>query len=246
MNSAISSAHDRRIPSLGCGAVSLPPISAAFRESRPGYRETLDQGSHSRKLKKIFEKGEPLTGEHLVGDEDAGLTFMRSLLGNYQGDIGPRAYATTRLEGGRRETLEAQPIDIDVYEMYWADLSRAGTGPIRVFSSIYQLVLHVSELGRRALEDAVSEFADDVRWKRLLRFQEAAVRLLTVPIPLLNLMILMTLINGGLARVVGGKVDAPNDIALRIAAVLGAVAITVPTAYLLASRRLRPSMRGWG
>ena len=57
-------------------------ISAAFRESRPGYRETLDQGSHSRKLKKIFENGEPLTGEHLVGDEDAGLTFMRSLLGN--------------------------------------------------------------------------------------------------------------------------------------------------------------------
>ena len=222
-------------------------VSSAFRESRPGYRETLDQGSHSRKAKRILERGEPepLTGEHLVGDEDAGLTFMRSLLGNYQGDIGPRAYATTRLEGGRRETMEARQIDVDVYEMYWADLSRAGTGPIRVFSSLYQLVLHVSELGRRALEDAVSEFADDVRWKRLLRFQEAAVRLLTVPIPLLNLMILVTLVNGGLARVVGGKVDAPNDFALRIASVLGAVVITVTGAYLFASSKLRPSMRGW-
>ena len=84
-----------------------------------------------------------------------------------------------------------------------------------------------------------------MRWKRLLRFKEAAVRLLTVPIPLLNLMILLTLVNGGLARVVGGKVDTPNDVALRIAAVLGAVAITVSAAYLLASRKLRPSMRGW-
>jgi hypothetical protein len=220
-------------------------LATAFRESRPGYRETLEQGSYLRGELETADQVEPLTGEHLVGDEDAGLTFMRALLGNYQGDIGRRSYVTTRLEGARRATVEGPAVDVDLYEMYWADLSRVGSGPLRVFNSLYQLVLHVSELGRRALEDGLSEFARKKEWKDLLRSQEIAVRLLTVPIPLLNLVLLLTVLNAALVRTIGGPFMDPNRVALRVSVVLGAVALSIACAYWLASKYLQPSVRGW-
>ena len=220
-------------------------LAHAFRESRPGYRETLEQGSYLSSEEDASDKPEPLTGEHLVGDEDAGLTYMRSLLGNYQGDIGRRSYVTTRLEGARRATVEGPAVDVDLYEMYWADLSRVGTGPLRVFNSLYQLVLHVSELGRRALEDGLSEFGRKQEWKDLLRYQEVAVRLLTVPIPLLNLVLLLTVLNAALVRTVGGDFAQPNHIALAIAVAVGAVAICVAVTYWLASKYFELSHRGW-
>ena len=40
---------------------------------------------------------------------------------------------------------------VDVYEMYWADLSRLGTGGLRALSSLYQLFFHLNTLGKTAI-----------------------------------------------------------------------------------------------
>ena len=208
-------------------------VGKIFQESQPGYRATLEAGE-------------------TPSDADAGLTYMRSLLGSYQGQAGRQSYKTLRLEGKRCASGGIDGASVDVYEVYWADLSQLGSGPVRVFSALYQLVLHISELGRRALEDGISEFASDKRWKRLVKFQELAVRQLAVAIPLFNLVLLATLLTAVLVRVAGGTSTAPDGTSsavadsptLRLSAIIGMVVLAVGFAYWLAGK-LRPSPIVW-
>src|SRR5206468_13048955 len=113
----------------------------------------------------------------------SGLEFMRSLLAGYE-KTGKRSYLTNRLEGRRRQPTNANPqvraCEVDVYEMYWADLSRLGTDPLRVFGSIYHLLLHLSELGMLALRGGSREFGTSKRWSALVTIQSFAVWLLTL------------------------------------------------------------------
>ena len=200
----------------------------SFQESQTGYRETLKQGA------------------------DAGLAYMRSLLGSYQGQKGRQSYKTLRLEGKRCDSGGTVGPSVDVYELYWADLSQLGTGPLRVLSSLYQLVLHVSELGRRALEDGFSDFGSDKRWERLVKSQALAVRQLSVAIPLFNLVLLATILTAVLVRVSGGtviaadgKVSAVADSAgLKWSAVAGASLLAVGLVYRFATK-LRASLTLW-
>lgn len=188
--------------------------------------------------------------------DDPGLTFMRRLLGRYHG-VGKRSYLTNRLEGRRRDHSSAgTPSDgceVDVYEMYWADLSRLGNDPLRVFGSIYHLLLHLSELGMLALDGGEQEFGRLKRWGVLVWVQRAAVWLLTILIPILILLILFTMAAAVLVRFVGGSVKEkalgvegfPNDTALQVAAVIGVTAIFVGVTYYAASKRLQADSRLW-
>jgi hypothetical protein len=208
-------------------------VAEAFQESKPGYRATLQEGSQT------------------ATDADAGLIYMRSLLGSYNGQAGRQSYKTLRLEGKRCDAAGRPGPSVDVYEVYWADLSQLGSGPVRVFSALYQLVLHISELGRRALEDGFSEFGSDKRWTRLVKYQELAVRQLTVAIPLFNLVLLATFLAAMLVGI-AGDTGSPNIAAatgvgsrLGIAAILGMVILLVGGAYWYAGKVRRPSTTQW-
>lgn len=203
---------------------------SGFQESRTGYRATLQEAAQTGK------------------GADAGLIYMRSLLGSYRGQAGRQSYKTLRLEGKRCDANGAAGPSVDIYELYWADLSQLGSGPVRAFSSLYQLVLHVSELGRRGLEDGFSEFGTDKRWKRLVKFQELAVRQLTVAIPLFNVVLLVTLLSAVMVRVAGGSGTDENvsetNGPLFWSAIIGAVFLAVAGAYQIAGR-WRQSLREW-
>jgi hypothetical protein len=75
--------------------------------------------------------------------------------------------------------------------MYWADLSRLGQGVFRIFGELYQLLLHVPNLGRHAVVAAgIEDGAKIPAWCRLIEQQRWAAYFLTVVIPLLNLWLL--------------------------------------------------------
>jgi hypothetical protein len=201
---------------------------------------------------------------------DAGLYLMRLLLGRYKG-LGKRSYLTNRLEGRRRKHASetVTECEVDIYEMYWADLSRLGNDPLRVFGSIYHLLLHLSELGMLALEAAGEEFRSIRRWRMVVAVQQFAVTLLTLLIPILNLLVLLTLAVVVLTRFVGGSVTKlkvsldsnalaadpalkaaavtaySNTTALRFAAIVGMTVIIVGLTYWAASKWLRPRFWGW-
>ena len=200
------------------------------------------------------------------GAYDDGLAFMRKLLGRYK-PAGKRSYLTNRLEGRRRKHPASHAptaeCEVDIYEMYWADLSRLGSDPFRVFGSIYHLLLHLSELGMLALQGGLQEFRNK-RWRVLVNLQRVAVKFLTLWIPILNLLALFTLAGAVLVRVVGGSVTrslenpkdpaAPlvidenafsNSMALKVAAVAGITLIIVGITYAAASKWLPAKFRGW-
>jgi hypothetical protein len=73
--------------------------------------------------------------------------FTRSLINEYDGSTEPHGYQTVMLESTRKEAhKDDRPIH--VYEMYWGDLSRLGSGLLAVMGEMYQLLLHAGSIAR--------------------------------------------------------------------------------------------------
>lgn len=160
-------------------------------------------------------------------DEISANDFMRLILQDYRGNKGkdtkPKdqrdatAYRTTRLEGKRAWTDDSgtdHALGVDVYEMYWADLSRPKQTILSFFQALYQLLFHLASLSRLAISTSY-ENRDDWRWRALDWTQGWAVRLLTLPIPILNVLLLISLL-GALPHVI------TSDSTAHIAAICGA------------------------
>ncbi len=119
--------------------------------------------------------------------------FMRDQVSRYEKQS---VYETICLEGqcgaGDDKT------QVDIYEMYWADLSRLGTGFIRIFGEFYQLLFHLGSLGRLSVdlarvENQDIESLDGVRnlWAWYSGAQAWAARILSLFFPILNLCLLV-------------------------------------------------------
>jgi hypothetical protein len=224
-------------------------LTGGFSESPVGYRTLLAEQQSVEPTPSQAVTAEQTSASRL----DAGLAYMRMLLARYKPKIGARAYNTERQEGRRKASGGVPARSVDVYEMYWADLSTLGKDPFRFFSALYQLVLHLSELGRRALEDGLTEFSNYRRWRWLLWCQAVSVRQLAVPIPIINLLLLVTLLGAVVVRVLGGSIGDPgspsgdiaNNQGVRVAVVLAAVAIAIGAMYTFAAPPSRPRVRDW-
>ena len=126
------------------------------------------------------------------------------------------------------------PVEVDVYEMYWADLSRPQGTVLSFFQALYQLLFHLASLSRLAISTGYLENKKMWQWRALDRMQKYAVRMLTLPIPILNVMLLATIF-GALPRVipqVAGDAATPKitGFATALLAILG---------YLIFSNRLK-------
>ncbi len=96
--------------------------------------------------------------------------FTCSLINEYDGKKDPHGYHTLMLEGARKQANKPdQPVH--VYEMYWGDLSRLGSGVLAVLGELYQLLLHAGSIARTTA---------DMQW--------VAAKSSQVPAPLLALL----------------------------------------------------------
>lgn len=133
-------------------------------------------------------------------DEEEGLDyrFAHNQLEKYTGRDDPPSYETVMLSA-EREHAAAQEALVDVYEMYWADLSRLGKGLLRILGEFYQLLFHVSSLGKTTVDLARISCGDAGVFPYLGFFQSLSSWILVLPIAILNLYLL--LIAGGLLLV---------------------------------------------
>jgi hypothetical protein len=91
--------------------------------------------------------------------KDLGMALNDYLLGRLVLPEDEALYESTRVSLRRRTDQRA----LDVYEMYWADLSRLGKGGLRALAALYQLFFHLSTLAA----DVVDQVAREARRSRV-------------------------------------------------------------------------------
>lgn len=111
----------------------------------------------------------------------ASYQFMHNQLRCYKKDEQRRAFDTIRIR------LQRGADEVDVYEAYWADLSRLGSGIVVFFTQLYQLLLHLPSLGRVVTDYEAALQGSRGPWRAFSRVQGWAVRTLTLGVALLNL-----------------------------------------------------------
>jgi hypothetical protein len=149
---------------------------------------------------------------------DAGLEFTTTLLAKYEIDGPDETYETAVLSGerigapnwgwiagsggasngsGRPGAGSQGPSTsgpgIEIYEMYWADLSRLTQGVFRFFADTYQLLFHLGSLGVHAVTAAqVHETTVGTagRWSRRVWVQRFAADAMAIGVPILNLILM--------------------------------------------------------
>lgn len=119
-----------------------------------------------------------------------GYEFMRTQLAGYIGEDGGRAFDTTRLEGERIQA-DRPSQRVHIYEAYWADLARPQNSIVSFFMAFYQLLFHLGSLSRTAVYYATVEHISDWRWRAVSFLQALSSRVLVIPIPILNLVLLV-------------------------------------------------------
>jgi hypothetical protein len=212
-----------------------------MRSNRDYIRNTEDALKAPRDARTLYVRAadagpEPEDPSDAAGE--LGYQFMRMQLRDHQPDGSASTYVTTVLRSLRRggpgipadsetptESGHRPPDEreVDVYEVYWADLSRPAQGALNFFSTSYQLLLHVATLGRQAVDDTALDYTS---WPwRVIRFiQQVAVALLTLPIPLLNLILLVV----GFGVIPAGAIAGyDNGPVIAVCAVLGAAGALV-------------------
>jgi hypothetical protein len=116
-------------------------------------------------------------------------------------------YESICLEGHRvtvnPSSSEPSHTQVHIYEMYWADLSRLGSGFIRIFGELYQLLFHLGSLGRQSIDLLRAEqqvaaaqkhpiFGDWLNiWAWYSATEALAARILSLFFPILNLCLLV-------------------------------------------------------
>jgi hypothetical protein len=99
----------------------------------------------------------PQISKEKLWSQDAGFTFM---YGQLTGDLA--CDGRHRVTPLPRETFDGTCLSgvtpdgtfVHIYEMYWADLSRLSSSFRRIFGEFYQLLFHVSSLGRHTVDEA--------------------------------------------------------------------------------------------
>jgi hypothetical protein len=145
------------------------------------------------------------------------LRYMHGQLVDYVNNDAGSVYETIRLEGKGRDGKPG----VDVYEVYWADLSRIGEGTYRLFAELYQLLLHLPSLGRNTIEKACEANRNRV-WRDAALLAAWSVGIFTIVIPLLNVVLLSLVLVALSAEIPPGTAQAAVAAAVPTMALLGA------------------------
>ena len=176
------------VPEVDIG--DKPAVTNANRfDERLGFVRAL-QAAPEKTERVVMDSAADVQPE----DVDA-LGFMRSQLRDFRPAENDRVYETTRLRTVRSSGGIAA--EAHFYEMYWADLSRLSGGVMRILGEVYQLLFHLSSLGRNTAALIPAEHRDERSygfWMVFFRTVTLSARVLTLPIPILNLFILLVIL----------------------------------------------------
>jgi len=155
---------------------------------------------------------------------DLGLALNDYLVGRLELPEHEALYESTRVSLRRR----ANDRPVDLYELYWADLSRLGEGGLRALSASYQLFFHLNTLAADVVDQVSLSVRGGVAWRLLQRLHAWLAWLMKGPAALVQLSMLLLIPFGAAALV-------SPDQAGRMLAALFAVCAIVLTALAVLS-----------
>src|SRR5499426_596572 len=148
---------------------------------------------------------------------DLGLALNDYLLGRLDLPESEAIYESTRISLRRR----ANDRPVDLYELYWADLSRLGEGGVRALSASYQLFFHLGTLAADVVDQVSLSVRGGAAWRLLQRLHAWLAWLMKGPAALVQLSILLLVPFGAAALV---SLDQQGQLLAALAAT-GAIAL---------------------
>ena len=166
---------------------------------------------------------------------DLGLALNDYLLGRLELAERDALYESTRISLRRR----ANDRPVDIFELYWADLSRLGTGGWRALSALYQLLFHLSTLAADVVDQVSLSVRGGAAWHVLQRMHAWLAWLMKGPAALLQLSMLLLVLFGvmGLA--------SPEQLGHALAALYATGAVGLTSLAALAWLRGRSPAVRW-
>ena len=139
----------------------------------------------------------PVAAAANSGAYDLGLALNDYLLGRLELSEREALYESTRVSLRRR----ANDRQVDIFELYWADLSRLGEGGWRALSSLYQLFFHLGTLAADVVDQVSLSVGGGAAWRLLQRMHAWLAWLMKGPAALVQLSMLLLVVFGAAALV---------------------------------------------
>ncbi|MFL6574800.1 MAG: hypothetical protein ACJ8G4_23815 [Burkholderiales bacterium] len=219
-------------------AAPAPMVQEARKQERARRAPGTPSGFYQAHQAEVAETAAPAhmpSAHEVEGVKDLGMALNDYLLGRLVLPEDDALYEATRVSLRRRTDHRA----LDVYEMYWADLSRLGKGGLHALSALYQLFFHLSTLAADVVDQVSLARRGGAGWRLLQRLHAWAAWLMKGPIALLQLPMLLMLAFGSAALV------APELQGQLLAAAFGVAAVVLVALAALAWLRDFSGLRRW-
>jgi hypothetical protein len=210
-----------RLEPGGAASPTATRDEAESTRQRPGTPSGFYQAQHSQ------ARGD-------AGVRDLGVALNDYLLGRLALAEGEALYESTRI------SLRRRPNDrpVDIFELYWADLSRLGTGGWRALSALYQLFFHLGTLAADIVDHVSLSIGRGAAWRVLQRMHAWLAWLMKGPAALVQLAMLLLVLFGVMGLV------PPDQVGNLLAALFATASVGLTALAALAWLRGRsPAMR---
>ena len=147
------------------------------------------------------QKSGPVGSTSGAAAPDLGLALNDYLLGRLELSERDSLYESTRVSLRRR----ANDRPVDLFELYWADLSRLGAGGWRAISALYQLFFHLSTLAADIVDQVSLSVGGGLGWRVLQRLHAWLAWLMKGPAALVQLSMLLLVLFGAAGLVSPGQ-----------------------------------------
>jgi hypothetical protein len=218
-----ASARERRTEPTPTGRTR--PLFKAFAQSigsdfhRPGWEAPPAAGAQGAWSSALMRAAPARAApEDAATEPDRGLQATDFLLAkSFENGAATEAFDSTVVRLARSPASGGAPDLVDVYEMYWADLSRLSGAIPRIVTELFTMVFRLSKLGRGTVDEALRHVTDDhgrtpLSWHSLAALQTG------LDWAFVNMLALLFAVLGLLALViVPFAVAVPHEDTLRVA-----------------------------
>ncbi|HXJ79669.1 MAG TPA: hypothetical protein VMS64_13425 [Candidatus Methylomirabilis sp.] len=201
----------------------LEPGGAASRPAAPSSPD-LARGAETARRRPGTPSGFYQTHTSARGTardgsaSDLGLALNDYLLGRLELSERDAVYESTRISLRRR----ADDRLVDLFELYWADLSRLGEGGWRALSAMYQLFFHLGTLAADVVDQVSLSVGGGASWRLLQRLHAWLAWIMKGPAALVQMAMLLVVLFGAAGLI---PLDKRGPLLAALLA-LGAVGLT--------------------
>jgi hypothetical protein len=152
-----------------------------------------DSGGAPREEFSLFDERPPsirrahqATGDPIPKNPPWDHRYMYDQISQYEVEGTDACYDTIKIEG----IAPGNPCRVDVFELYWADLSRRAYGAFQGFIELYDTLFFLCSLGRKTLDFVRAAHSKSISWLVFGFAQVMAERVLVLAVPIINLCLL--------------------------------------------------------